>query len=67
MLVSRIHRKKPKGKAMPEAMRKANAKKSSIRGHVEHVFAHQKNHFGLFSRTIGIKRAEAKLTLANLA
>ncbi len=52
---------------MPEATRKANAKKSSIRGHVEHVFAHQKNHFGLFSRTIGIKRAEAKLTLADLA
>ena len=67
MLVSRIHRKKPKGKAMPEATRTANAKKSSIRAHVEHVFAHRKNRFGLFIRTIGIKRAEAKLTLANLA
>lgn len=31
------------------------------------VFAHQKNRFGLFIRTIGLKRAEAKLTLANLA
>ncbi len=31
------------------------------------MFAHQKNRFGLFIRTIGIKRAEAKLTLANLA
>ena len=34
---------------------------------IEHVFAHQKNRFGLFIRTIGIARAEAKLTLANLA
>lgn len=34
---------------------------------VEHVFAHQKIRFGLFIRTIGIARAEAKLTLANIA
>ena len=38
-----------------------------VRARVEHVFAHQKNRFGLFIRTIGIARAEAKLTLANLA
>ena len=31
------------------------------------MFAHQKNRFGLFLRTIGITRAEAKQTLANLA
>lgn len=64
---SRIHRRKPHGKAMPERSRKANARKSSVRARVEHVFAHQKNRFGLFIRTIGIARAEAKLTLANLA
>lgn len=46
---------------------RANAGKSSIRAAVEHVFAHQKNRFGLFIRTIGLARAEAKLTLANLA
>jgi len=67
MLTSRIHRRKPKGKAMPKAMARANAKKSAIRARVEHVFAHQKMRFGLFIRTIGIERAEAKLTLANLA
>lgn len=67
MLVSRIHRRKPAGKPMPKATARANAKKSEIRAHVEHVFAHQKNRYGLFIRTIGIKRAEAKLTLANLA
>ena len=33
----------------------------------EHVFAQQKNRFGLFIRTIGLARAEAKLTLANIA
>jgi len=55
------------GKPMPRAMAGANAAKSSIRAHVEHVFAHQKNKFGLFIRTIGIKRAEAKVILANLA
>ncbi len=67
MLTSRIHRKKPKGKPMPQATARANAKKSSVRAHIEHVFAHQKNRFGLFIRTIGLARAEAKLTLANLA
>ena len=67
MLVSRIHRRKPTGKPMPQATARANAKKSSIRARVEHVFAHQKNRFGLFVRTIGLARAEAKMTLANLA
>lgn len=67
MLVSRIHRRKPTGKPMPQAMARANAKKSEVRARVEHVFAHQKNRFGLFIRTIGLKRAEAKLILANIA
>lgn len=65
--VSRIHRKKPKGRPMPERTAKANAAKSKVRAHVEHVFAHQKDKMGLLIRTIGIKRAEAKVTLANLA
>lgn len=67
MLTSRIHRRKPAGKPMPQATASANAKKSAIRARVEHVFAHQKTRFGLFIRTIGLARAEAKLTLANLA
>lgn len=67
MLRSQIHRRKPAGKPMPAAIASANAKKSSVRARIEHVFAHQKNRFGLFIRTIGIARAEAKLTLANLA
>ena len=67
MLASRIHRRKPAGKPMPPVTARANARKSAVRAAVEHVFAHQKNRFGLFIRTIGIARAEAKLTLANLA
>ncbi len=67
MLVSRIHRRKPAGKPMPQNIARANAAKSSIRAVVEHIFAHQKNRFGLFIRTIGLARAEAKLTLANIA
>ena len=65
--VSRIHRRKPRGKPMPERTAKANAAKSRIRARVEHVFAQQKDKMGLFIRTIGIKRAEAKITLANRA
>ncbi len=33
----------------------------------EHVFAAQKRRMGLLVRTIGLARATAKLTLANLA
>ena len=67
MLVSRVHRRKPANRPMPPAIARANAKKSSIRARVEHVFGHQKNRYGLFIRTIGLARAETKLTLANLA
>jgi hypothetical protein len=67
MLTSRIHRRKPGGKPMPRNIARANAKKSARRSAVEHVFAHQKNRFGLFIRTIGLARAEAKFTLANIA
>lgn len=67
MLVSRIHRRKPLRWPMPKHIARANVGKSAIRAAVEHVFAHQKNRFGLFVRTVGLARAEAKLTLANIA
>jgi IS5 family transposase len=63
--VSHIHRKKPKGRAMPETMRRANNAKSKIRA-LEHVFAEQKHRIGLFIRTIGIARATTKIGVANL-
>ena len=65
--VSRIHHKKPKGRAISKRTARANAKKSAIRAKVEHVFAHQKDRMGLFIRTIGQARAAAKIGLANLA
>jgi IS5 family transposase len=65
--VSRIHRKKPKGRPMPDRVRIANAQKSKVRSAVEHVFACQKGPMGLFVRTIGIARAKVKIGLANLA
>jgi len=66
-LASRIHRRKPKGKPMPERVRIANAQKSKVRSAVEHVFAHQKGLMGLVVRTIGIARARVKIGMANLA
>jgi IS5 family transposase len=64
--VSRVHRKKPAGRPMPERTRRANARKSAVRSRIEHVFADQKSRMGLFVRTIGIVRARVKIGLANL-
>ena len=65
-LVSRIHRKKPKGKPMPVNIARANAVKSKVRSAVEHVFARQKGPMGLVVRTIGLARAKVKIGLANI-
>lgn len=67
MVTSRIHHRKPKGKPMIERTSRANSAKSAVRAKVEHVFAYQKGRYGLFIRTFGLARAQAKLTLANLA
>lgn len=66
-LVSRIHRRKPQGRPMPEPTRRANARKSAVRSKVEHVFAHQKGPMAIIVRSIGIARARVKIGLANLA
>lgn len=64
--VSKVHHKKPQHREMPAPTRRANAGKSVIRSRVEHVFADQKSGMGLFIRTVGIRRAEMKIGLANL-
>jgi IS5 family transposase len=64
--VSHVHRKKPKGRPMPKAVRRANAAKSKVRSRIEHVFAEEKDRMGLFIRTIGIARARVKIGMANL-
>jgi len=65
--VSRIHRRKPTGRPMARHTARANAATSAVRAHVEHPFAFQKGVMGLVIRTIGLARAHAKITLANMA
>ena len=65
--VSRIHRRKPQGKPMRRRTSRANAKKSAVRAHVEHPFAHQKGPMGLAIRTIPIARATAAVMRADMA
>lgn len=66
-LVSKVHFRKPPGRPMPEAKRRANSARSRPRSGVEHVFADQKHRMGLFIRTIGIARARTKIGMANIA
>jgi hypothetical protein len=58
---------KPPGRAMPRHHARANAAQSAVRAHVEHPFAYQKGVVGLVIRTIGLARASATVTLANMA
>ena len=48
--VSRILRRKSRGRPMSERTARANAAKSKVRARVEHVFAHQKDKMDLFIR-----------------
>ncbi|NSY39849.1 IS5 family transposase, partial [Leisingera sp. ANG59] len=63
---SEIHRKKPRGRPMSTPTSRANGRKSVVRSKVEHVFGHQKDRMGLTIRTIGLARARATITLANM-
>lgn len=66
-LRSEICKKKPRGKLMYKHVKQGNKTRASIRAHVEHVFAVQKDQMSLFVRTIGLERARVKIGLANLA
>jgi len=61
--VSHVHRRKPKGKPMPQHIRRGNATRSKHRAPIEHVFAYQKAVIGL---TIGLARARTKIGMANI-
>ena len=52
---------------MPPHIARGNATRARVRSRVEHVFAAQKQRMRLVVRTIGLIRATAKITLANLA
>ena len=62
-----VQRPKPRGRPMPEHIRRGNATRARVRAKVEHVFAAEKRRFHLVVRTTGLARARAKITLANLA
>ncbi|GBR54973.1 transposase [Gluconobacter sphaericus NBRC 12467] len=64
--ISKVHRKKTHLKPMSRHILRSNAEKSVIRSRVEHVFADQKSHTGLFIRTVGISRATMRIRLANI-
>lgn len=64
---SRIHRRKPPGKPMPKRTARANARKSAVRTTVEPVLARQKQRMKLVVRSIGVKRAQATIGMANSA
>ena len=65
-LKAQFQRKKPRGKPMPPHTARGNATRARVRSRVEHVFAAEKHGMGLVVRTIGLVRATAKITLANL-
>lgn len=66
-LSSKVHFRKPAGKAMPARHERANSARSRGRSAVEHPFAEIKSRMGLFVRTIGIDRATARIGMANIA
>jgi transposase, IS5 family len=65
--VAQFQRAKPRGKPMPSHVARAMRREPRVRSRVEHVFTVEKRRMGLVVRTIGLARATAKITLANLA
>lgn len=51
---------------MPNHIARGNATRARVRSLVEHVFAAEKRCMGLVVRCIGLARATARITLANL-
>jgi IS5 family transposase len=62
-----FQRAKPRGKPMPAHIARGSATRARVRGLVEHVFAAEKRRMGLVVRCVGLVRAAARITLANLA
>jgi IS5 family transposase len=66
-LVPEFQCAKPRGRPMPAHIARGNATRARVRSLVEHVFATEKRRMGLVVRSIGLVRATARITLANLA
>ena len=66
-LTPQFQRAKPRGRPMPPHIARGNATRARVRSLVEHVFATEKRRMGVVVRCIGLVRATARITLANLA
>lgn len=66
-LRAEFQRAKPRGRPMPAHIARGNPTRARVRGLVEHVFATEKRRVGLIGRCVGLVRATARITLANLA
>jgi transposase, IS5 family len=66
-LKPQFQRIKPRGRPMPVHIARGNARRARVRSLVEHVFAAEKRRMGLVVRCVGVARATARITLANLA
>jgi len=64
---SQIHEKGSRAAPLTEEQKAGNREKSRVRARVEHIFAAQAAMGGHLVRSIGLKRAEVKAGLLNLA
>jgi len=61
-----FQRAKPRGRPLPAPIAHGNPTRARVRGLVGQVFATEKRRMGLVVRCIGLARATARITLANL-
>lgn len=65
---SHIHERAYRNKPLTKEQERLNKEKSRVRARVEHVFGHIETSMnGFFIRTIGLARAEFKITMMNLS
>jgi transposase, IS5 family len=66
-VVNRVNEKGYKNKPLTQDQKSSNREKSKVRARVEHIFGFVENSMnGSYIRTIGIKRAAAKIGMMNL-
>jgi IS5 family transposase len=67
-LLSEVHERAYRNRPLSAIQKAANRVKSSVRARVEHVFGHMETAMGgMMIHTIGLARAEVKMTFKNLA
>ena len=67
-LSSQVHERAYRNKPLTEVQKATNRLKSSVRARVEHVYGHMETAMGgLMIHTLGLARAEVKVTFKNIA